>query len=80
MGLQMPSVRSVTEEREGGRAAWVVSLASALRGIVFPTLLIFLPIAIFPNDPCRKYVPSKGRRALLWLALDGDGTVLLYRC
>lgn len=68
----------VEREKEG---FGLLPCPSPLCGIVFPTLvLIFLPIAIFPNNPCREYVPSKSRRASLRPALVGDGTVLLYRC
>ncbi|CAI9181088.1 unnamed protein product [Rangifer tarandus platyrhynchus] len=68
----------VEREKEG---FGLLPCPSPLCGIVFPTLvLIFLPIAIFPNNPCREYVPSRSRRASLRPALVGDGTVLLYRC
>lgn len=71
MGLEKPSVRPVTGQREGGREEEELGLFPWPR----PPWHCLSHSSYFSIDGYFEYVPSKGRRALLWLALDGDGTV-----
>lgn len=70
MGLEKPSVRPDTGHREGGRE-------EELGLFPWPHLPwhCLSHSSYFSIDCYFEYVPSKSRRALLWLALDGDGTV-----
>lgn len=83
VGLPFGLQRWICSGRERARGRSLGPFPVPAPSVALSFLLLFLffyQLLFFPNNPCREYVPSKGRRASLWPALVGDGTVLLYRC